>query len=99
MTVQLAVERAFQAAIEACIDIAAHIVSVYELGKTEESRDIFRFLAEAGYIDESFATSMTAMVFLLAGSWQNLDGQRLPRRHGVRVLDKEKIDAWLDQVK
>ena len=31
-TRQLAVERAFQAAIESCTDIAAHLVSVYQLG-------------------------------------------------------------------
>ena len=30
-TRQLAVERAFQAAVESCTDIAAHIVSVYQL--------------------------------------------------------------------
>ena len=32
-TAQLAVERAFQAATECCIDIGSHLVSVYGLGK------------------------------------------------------------------
>ena len=61
-TRRLAVERAFQAAIESCLDIAAHVVSVYRLGQPEESRDVFRFLAEAGYLDSRFSESMMEMV-------------------------------------
>ncbi|GAB4536581.1 MAG: DUF86 domain-containing protein [Anaerolineae bacterium] len=61
-TRQLAVERAFQAAIESCTDIAAHIVSVYQLGHPEESRDVFRFLIEAGYLNEDFGKAMMTMV-------------------------------------
>ena len=61
-TRQLAVERAFQAAVESCTDIAAHIVSVYSLGHPQESRDVYRFLTEAGYLDESFSEAMMAMV-------------------------------------
>jgi len=61
-TRQLAVERAFQAAIESCTDIAAHIVSVYQLGHPQESRYVFRFLIEAGYLDEDFGQAMMAMV-------------------------------------
>ena len=63
-TRQLAVERAFQAAIEACTDIAAHIVSVYQLGQPQAGRDVYRFLAESGYLDPSFAEAMMAMVGL-----------------------------------
>ena len=63
-TRRLAIERAFQAAIESCIDIASHIVSVYQLGHPEESRDVFRFLAEAGYLDSRFSEAMIAMVAL-----------------------------------
>jgi uncharacterized protein YutE (UPF0331/DUF86 family) len=61
-TRQLAVERAFQAAIECCTDIAAHIVSVYQLGSPQESRDVYRFLVEAGYIDATFGEALMAMV-------------------------------------
>ncbi len=61
-TRQLAVERAFQSAIESCTDIAAHIVSVYQLGHPQESRHVFRFLIEAGYLDEDFGQAMMAMV-------------------------------------
>ncbi len=61
-TRQLAVERAFQAAIESCTDIATHIVSVYRLGHPQESRDVFRFLIEAGYLDAAFGEAMIALV-------------------------------------
>ena len=55
-------ERAFQAAIESCTDIAAHIVSVYRLGQLRESRDVYRFLVEAGYLDTTFGEAMMEMV-------------------------------------
>ena len=55
-------ERAFQAAIESCTDIAAHIVSVYQLGHPQDSRDVYRFLVKAGYLDMSFGEAMMAMV-------------------------------------
>jgi uncharacterized protein YutE (UPF0331/DUF86 family) len=58
----LAVERAFQAAVESCIDIASHIVSVYRLGQPQENRDVFQFLTDAGYFDEGFGQAMIAMV-------------------------------------
>lgn len=69
-TRQLAVERAFQAAIEACTDTAAHIVSSivdtqgYQLGHPQESRDVYHFLVGAGYLDASFGDAMMAMVGL-----------------------------------
>lgn len=63
-TRQLAVERAFQAAIEACIDIAGHIASVYELGHPEESRDVFRYLVEANYLEPGYGEAMMQMVSL-----------------------------------
>ena len=61
-TRQLAVERAFQAAIESCTDIAAHIVSTYQLGHPQESRDVYQFLIDTGYLDRSFGEAMMAMV-------------------------------------
>lgn len=61
-TRQLAVERAFQAAIESCTDIAAHIVSVYQLGHPQASRDVYRFLIDIGYLDRPFGEAMMAMV-------------------------------------
>jgi uncharacterized protein YutE (UPF0331/DUF86 family) len=59
---QRAVGRAFQAAIECCTDIAAHIASIYQLDSPQEGRDVYRFLVEAGYIDTAFGESLMAMV-------------------------------------
>ncbi len=79
-TRQLAVERAFQAAIEGCTDIAAHIVSVYQLGTPQESRDVFRFLVEAGYLTPPFGEAMMALVGFrnrIVHLYWNLDVERL----------------------
>ncbi len=59
---QLAAERAFQASIESCIDIAGHVVSTFGLGRPQEQRDLFRLLGEAGYLDAGFAAVMMNMV-------------------------------------
>lgn len=61
-TCQLAVERAFQAAIESCTDIAAHIVSTYQLGHPQASRDVYQFLIDTGYFDRPFGEAMMALV-------------------------------------
>jgi uncharacterized protein YutE (UPF0331/DUF86 family) len=61
-THQLATERAFQAAIETCVDIASHIVATYQLGQPQESKDAFRFLVEANYMTPEYGQSMMAMV-------------------------------------
>jgi uncharacterized protein YutE (UPF0331/DUF86 family) len=61
-TRQLASERAFQAAIETCIDVASHLVSTYQLGQPNESRDLFRFLIQAGYFTQEYGEAMMAMV-------------------------------------
>lgn len=62
LTVQLAVERAFQAATECCTDIGNHIISVYGLDKPEEQRDVFLILARTGYLDDEYARQMGEMV-------------------------------------
>jgi uncharacterized protein YutE (UPF0331/DUF86 family) len=85
-TSQLAVERAFQAAIESCTDIAAHLVSVYQLGHPQESRDIYQFLVQAGYLDQDFAQDMMGMV-----------GFRNRLVHLYWDLDVEKLHQYLQQ--
>lgn len=60
-TAQLAVERAFQAGIECCSDIASHVVSVLQLGHPSEQRELYSFLAQAGHLTEDFAASMGEM--------------------------------------
>lgn len=79
-TDQLAAERAFQAAIECCTDIASHVVSVYGLGNPEQQRDLFRFLAQAGYLQRDFASAMGDMVALrnrIVHLYWDIDVERL----------------------
>ena len=60
-TAQLAVERAFQAGIECCSDIASHVVSVFKLGHPNEQRDLYTLLTKAGYLTEQFGEAMGEM--------------------------------------
>jgi len=51
-----------QRAVEAAIDIAAHIVASEGLGLASTIKDNFKFLSEAGIIDENIFKKMQAMV-------------------------------------
>lgn len=50
-----------QRAIEAAVDIAAHIAASEGLGLATTIKDNFRFLAEAGIIDENLLRKMQSM--------------------------------------
>jgi uncharacterized protein YutE (UPF0331/DUF86 family) len=63
-TAQLAVERALQAAVECCSDIASHLVSTYGLDQPETQRELFQVLARMGYLDGEYADAMSDMVSL-----------------------------------
>jgi uncharacterized protein YutE (UPF0331/DUF86 family) len=51
-----------QRAVESAIDIAAHISASEGLGLAASIKDNFRFLKEAGIIDESLSKRMESMV-------------------------------------
>lgn len=51
-----------QRAIESAIDIAAHITAAEGLGLPSVIKDNFRFLKDAGIIDETMLKKMQAMV-------------------------------------
>ncbi|MCL4455826.1 MAG: DUF86 domain-containing protein [Nitrospirae bacterium] len=51
-----------QRAVEAAIDIAAHIVASEGLGLASTIKDNFKFLSEVGIIDEDLLKKMQAMV-------------------------------------
>lgn len=79
-TAQLAAERAFQAAVESCADIASHVVSVYDLGQPQAQRDMFLLLARAGYLKHDFADTMGQLVGLrnrLVHLYWDVDIERL----------------------
>jgi uncharacterized protein YutE (UPF0331/DUF86 family) len=79
-TKQLATERAFQAAIETCVDIAAHLVSTYRLGQPQESRELFKLLVQAGYLTQEYDDAMMGMVIFrnrLVHLYWDVDLERL----------------------
>ena len=51
-----------QRAVEACIDLAMHIVAKKALGIPQNSRDAFEILENYGIIDNSLAKRLGAMV-------------------------------------
>ncbi|MBC8447666.1 MAG: DUF86 domain-containing protein [Chloroflexi bacterium] len=62
--VQGSCERYMQVAIECCTDIASHLLAAYGLGRPTQRRDVFRVLAEAGYLEPDYAEKMVQMVQL-----------------------------------
>lgn len=48
-------ERALQLAIQACIDVGAHLVAAWGLGPAEDYGDVFERLARGGGLERSLA--------------------------------------------
>lgn len=79
-TAQLAVERALQAAVECCTDIASRLVSTYGLDQPGTQRELFQVLARLGYLDKDYADAMSDMVALrnrLVHLYWDVDVERL----------------------
>lgn len=62
--IQDLLDRRMQKAIEACIDIAAHIVAAEKLGRAETSASLFRLLAKHNLIPEKLAKKLEMAVGL-----------------------------------
>ncbi|MFP3870625.1 MAG: type VII toxin-antitoxin system HepT family RNase toxin [Syntrophobacteria bacterium] len=98
---QLIVERAFQAAIECCIDTASHVISVYGLERPEEQRDLFLILGRAGYFDEEYVQAMSAMVSFrnrLVHLYWDVDPGRLYQYLQEDLGLLERFRDWLLQL-
>ena len=99
--VQLIVERAFQAAIESCIDTANHVISVYGLKRPEEQRDVFLILGQAGYFESAYVESMMAMVSFrnrLVHLYWDIDPKRLYQYLQEDVDLLEQFSDWVLQL-
>lgn len=88
-----------QRAIEACIDLAMHIVSQKRLGIPQSSRDAFDLLYQNGIIKEMSALKMKSMI-----GFRNLavhDYQKLNLDILKRILEShlEDFDAFIDELK
>jgi uncharacterized protein YutE (UPF0331/DUF86 family) len=60
--VQDLLDRRMQKAIEATIDIAAHLVAIQKLGQTENSAELFFLLAKKEIIDKDLSERLTKAV-------------------------------------
>ena len=97
-TAQLATERALQAAVETCTDIASHIVTTYALGKPESQRDMFSLLADAGYLDSEYAATMCDMVSLRNRLVHLYWDVNVARLHGYLQTDLAYLTRFRDFV-
>ena len=60
--IQDLLDRRMQKAIEAAIDVAAHIVAAENLGRPKSAADLFVFLQKARIIDSKIAQAMSQAV-------------------------------------
>jgi len=98
---QLVVERAFQAAIECCVDTANHVISAYDLERPEEQRDVFLILGRAGYFEPAYAEVMTTLVSFrnrLVHLYWDIDIERLYQYLQEDVGLLEQFRDWLLQL-
>jgi uncharacterized protein YutE (UPF0331/DUF86 family) len=80
------VERAFQKAIQGCIDIGARIVSKKSYRKATDYHDIFNILFEKNIISESLRKKLSEMV-----------GFRNVLVHEYRVIDNKEVYRHLQE--
>jgi len=95
--VQGSVERCFQVAIECCTDIASHLLSGYRLKRPARRRDVFKVLAEAGYLDTEYAEVMARMVQLrnrLVHLYWDVDPERMYQYLQEDVVYLERFRAF-----
>lgn len=85
--VQAIVERRFQTAIQACLDIAAHIVAAEGYREPSDYGDIFRILEEEAVLSTATADRMTEMA-----------GFRNVLTHEYAEIDHERVYQHLQNL-
>lgn len=86
------VERTLQLVVQAVIDVASHVVAIERLGVPESNRDLFRHLAEHGWLEAGLADELakaSALRDILVHQYVAVDLDEL--RHVVR----ERLDDLL----
>lgn len=83
------VEHTLQIAVQACQDVASHVVSDQRLGEPRTNQELFDLLASAGWIDAELATALRRSV-----------GFRNVLVHGYTAVDvaivryRGEIERW-----
>lgn len=81
------VERLFQIALEALLDIGRMIISLENLPRPEENDDIFRILAKAQIVSEKFAKRAFGI-----GGFRNI------LVHGYMIIKPQKVFENLEKI-
>lgn len=85
-----AVKHSLQEAIEACIDVANHLISALALERAETYSEMFRILAQNEILSQELANELAEMAKfrnLLVHRYAEIDTQRL-----YQILQKELQD-------
>ena len=85
MQTRLAAERALQLAVQACIDVAAHLVAELGLRTPEDYRDTFRGLADEHLLDRDLAQRLgdaAGMRNILVHEYLEIDPRQVWRALG-----------------
>lgn len=94
----LAIKHALQETIEACLDIANHVISTESLGSPTDYSDYFTKLRQAGILDAELAERLQNMARfrnVLVHLYDEVDG------HAIRNIlneDLEDVQAFLRQI-
>lgn len=78
--IQAIVERRFQTAIQACLDVAAHVVAAEGYREPADYGDLFRILEEEGVVSSNVAERMVEMAGfrnVLAHEYATIDHDRV----------------------
>lgn len=88
----------FIVAIQACIDIASHIVAALGLRKPTASRDLFTILAEEGILPQELVSDMEGMVGfrnILTHEYWGVDFDRV---YDSLQEDLQQFDRFRDHI-
>ncbi len=91
---ELALKHALLECIEACIDIATHIIAANNLRRPEDYRDVFRVLEEENIISSRFSKRLQEMASfrnVLVHRYLHVDMERVKKFAKEDVKDIEKF--------
>lgn len=93
-----AAKHCLQESIEACIDIAYHIVSSKGYGRPDDYRDSFKILEEKGIIEKKFSEHLQDMASfrnLLVHRYGEIDLERL---YKILKEDSKDIEKFVEKI-
>ena len=89
---ELALKHALLECIEACVDIANHIIATKGFRRPVDYKDVFRVLVENGIIDEEFSQRLQGMVgFRKVHRYAYVDPKKLLEFASEDIKDIERF--------